>query len=138
MLINIPQEALMNGPIKPNVNAKNTLKSKSSNALSVKSEESTTPWTDENWENLLSDNQQMQNAMQYKWNEHARNTSLTSYVNQLKENGINPILAASNFGGSTGSTPSFSNSTKETEMSNSTNLLSTAISIMAMALLKGK
>lgn len=136
MLAYIPQEALMDSPIE--LNTKNTSKNKSSNALSVKAKKSTTPWTDENWENLLSDNQQMQNAMQYKWSEHARNTSVTSYVNQLKENGINPILAASNFGGNTGSTPSFSNSTKETEISNSTNLLSTAISIMAMALLKGK
>lgn len=127
------QAGLNNGPIKPNRN-------KSSNAISISSQPTSsnqTPWTDANWDNLTSDEQTMQNAMQYKYDEYKMTQGHKINMQALKEAGLNPILAA-NFSGIGGSTPSFSNSSSENEDRNATNILSTAVSILAMVLLKGK
>lgn len=131
---------LENGPIKPNQNSSNAI-SISSKAPSITNNgqvptNSLTPWSDANWEQLKTTDQGEQNAWNIKNAEYMRNTSLTSYVNQLKENGLNPILAMQNFGSSGSSSANFSNSSKESENRNVSSILSSALAVLGMIIAK--
>lgn len=105
----------------------------SSSAISNYS--SDTPFTDANWDNLNTTDQALQNAMNYKSTEYMASHKYQYEINSLKEAGINPILAPS-LGGNSISTPSFSNSSAESSERNATSILSTAMSILAMVVLK--
>lgn len=117
---------------------------KSSNATNVKNNtipsqvpnNSLTPWSDANWNNLTSTNQGDQNAMEMKWNEYERATRYQTAVEDMKKAGLNPVLALTSFGGSNGSSANFSNSSKENSSRNASSILSSALAVLGMLVTK--
>lgn len=97
---------------------------------------SLTPFYDTYEEELLTDNQAQQNAMNVKWAEYERATRIPTQVEQLKSAGLNPVLAATSLGGASSAPIAMSNTTKQTEMNNMTSLVSSALSLLGMVLLK--
>lgn len=97
---------------------------------------SLTPFADQYWEDLKSTDQGLQNAMNVKWGEYQRNTQYQTAVNDLKEAGLNPVLAATGLSGAGIASNAMSNTTKQTEMNNITSIMSTALSILGMVILK--